>query len=124
MGSYTGDAFEIHPTIRSIHAAHRRRRRYRLRHRERRESSSFPGTPSVTGAILLPKLTQYWRIPRTRSSPTCACAQRTPDLLGIARFVPGASRDENFDVRQRYIPGQSYIFGVTAKSRGSSSPPF
>jgi hypothetical protein len=36
--------------------------------------------------------------------------------------VPGGIAYENFDVRQRYVPGQTFIFGITDKSPWQFEP--
>lgn len=62
----------------------------------------------------LPKLTQYWRVPGRDVEPNLRVrvngrrvywASKAPVLGGIAF--------ENFEVRERFIPGQSFIFGIT-----------
>lgn len=67
----------------------------------------------------LPKLTQYWRVPanqvelnlRTRvNGRRVYWKSQTP--------IPGGISFENFEVRQAYKPGQTFIFGMTPKAPG------
>ena len=62
----------------------------------------------------LSKLTQYWRVPAHDIEPDLRVrvnarrvywASEAPVLGGIAF--------ENFEVRQRYVPGQTFIFGIS-----------
>ncbi len=62
----------------------------------------------------LPKLTQYWRVPGSEVQPDLRLrvnarrvywASTAPVLDGIAF--------ENFELRQRFVPGQSFIFGLS-----------
>jgi hypothetical protein len=41
---------------------------------------------------------------------------------GSHDVVPGGIAYENFDVRQRYVPGQSFLFGVTDKGPWQFEP--
>ncbi len=70
------------------------------------------------------KLTQYWRVPARDIQPNLrVCVNgrrvywdtwnRVPDGKGIT--VPGGIAFENFEVRQRYVAGQVFIFGLTPK---------
>jgi hypothetical protein len=64
----------------------------------------------------LPKLTQYWRVPghdvepdlRVRVNARRVYWASTAPLLGGIAF-------ENFEVRERYVPGQTFVFGITPK---------
>lgn len=73
-----------------------------------------PGNDTAHWVYTLPKLTQYWRVPGRDVEPNLRVrvnarrvywASKAPVLGGIAF--------ENFEVRQRYIPGQTSIFGIT-----------
>lgn len=70
------------------------------------------------------KLTQYWRVPARDIQPNLRIYvngrrvywdtwNRVPGGKGIT--VPGGIAFENFEVRQRYMPGQVFIFGLTPK---------
>lgn len=72
------------------------------------------GNESAHWRYLLPKLTQYWRVAAHDIEPDLRVrvnarrvywASTTPVLGGIAF--------ENFEVRQRYVPGQTFIFGIS-----------
>jgi len=73
-----------------------------------------PGNESAHWIYTLPKMTQYWRVPGRDVEPDLRVrvnarrvywASKAPVLGGIAF--------ENFEVRQRYIPGQTFVFGIT-----------
>jgi hypothetical protein len=124
MGSYTGDAFTDPPN-------------YPLRDMLRtadgdaivfastneENPSSFPGTPSGHWHYPLPRLTQYWRIEAHEIQPDLRVRFNGRRVYWASHDpVPGGIAYENFDVRQRYIPGQTYIFGVTAKTPWQFTP--
>lgn len=124
MGSYTGDAFADPPN-------------YPLRDMLRTgdgdaivfattnedNPSSFPGTPSGHWHDPLPKLTQYWRIAAHDIEPDLRVRINGRRVYWASHdIVPGGIAYENFDVRQRYIPGQTFIFGVTAKTPWQFTP--
>ena len=75
-----------------------------------------PGNDTAHWVYPLPKFTQYWRVPghdvqpdlRTRVNARRVYWASTAPVLGGIAF-------ENFEVRERYIPGQSFIFGITPK---------
>ena len=73
-----------------------------------------PGNETAHWAYMLPKLTQYWRVPGRDVEPNLRVrvnarrvywASNAPVLGGIAF--------ENFEVRQRFVDGQSFIFGIS-----------
>lgn len=72
------------------------------------------GNKTAHWVYTLPKFTQYWRVPghdvqpdlRVRVNARRVYWASTAPLLGGIAF-------ENFEVRQRYVPGQSFIFGIT-----------
>lgn len=73
-----------------------------------------PGNSTNHWVYPLPKLTQYWRVPGHDVEPDMRVrvnarrvywASNAPVLGGIAF--------ENFEVRERYIPGQTFIFGIS-----------
>lgn len=77
---------------------------------------SSPGNDTAHWVYPLPKLTQYWRVPghdvqpdlRTRVNARRVYWASTAPVLGGIAF-------ENFEVRQRFVPGQSFIFGLTSQ---------
>jgi hypothetical protein len=124
MGNYTGDAFDDPPN-------------YPLRDMLRTgdgdaivfattnedNPSSFPGTPNGHWRYTLPKLTQYWRIAAHDIQPDLRVRVNGRRVYWASHdLVPGGIAYENFDVRQRYVPGQSYIFGITDKSPWQFEP--
>jgi hypothetical protein len=117
MGTYTGDAFDDPPN-------------YPLRDMLRTgdgdaivfattnedNPSSFPGTPSGHWHYPLPKLTQYWRIAAHDIEPDLRVRVNGRRVYWASHdLVPGGIAYENFDVRQRYVSGQTFIFGITAE---------
>ena len=124
MGNYTGDAFDDPPN-------------YPLRDMLRTGDgdaivfattnettpSSFPGTPSGHWHYPLPKLTQYWRIAAHEIQPDLRVRVNGRRVYWASHdVVPGGIAYENFDVRQRYVSGQTYIFGVTPKNPWQFDP--
>jgi hypothetical protein len=124
MGAYTGDAFDDPPN-------------YPLRDMLRTADgdaivfattnednpSSFPGTPSGHWHYPLPTLTQYWRIAAHEIEPDLRVRVNGRRVYWASHdIVPGGTAYENFDVRQRYIPGQTFIFGITAKTPWQFTP--
>ena len=78
-----------------------------------------PGNRTAHWPYTLPKLTQYWLVPGHDVQPDLRVrvnarrvywASHAPVLGGIAF--------ENFEVRQRYVPGQTFVYGI------SSQPPW
>jgi hypothetical protein len=75
-----------------------------------------PGNDTAHWVYPLPKFTQYWRVPghdvqpdlRTRVNARRVYWASTAPVLGGIAF-------ENFEVRERFVPGQSFIFGLTQK---------
>jgi hypothetical protein len=73
-----------------------------------------PGNDSAHWPYMLPKITQYWLVPghevqpdlRVRVNARHTYWASTAPVLGGVAF-------ENFEVRQRYVPGQTFIFGIT-----------
>jgi hypothetical protein len=124
MGAYTGDAFDDPPN-------------YPLRDMLRtgdgdaivfattneENPSSFPGTPSGHWHYPLPTLTQYWRIEAHEIQPDLRVRVNGRRVYWASHDpVPGGIAYENFDVRQRYIPGQTFVFGITPKTPPQFTP--
>jgi hypothetical protein len=81
-----------------------------------RDPGKTEGNSTAHWVYTLPKLTQYWRVPGRDVEPDLRVrvnarrdywASKTPVLGGIAF--------ENFEVRERYIPGQTFIYGITGQ---------
>jgi hypothetical protein len=123
MGSYTGEAFDDPPN-------------YPLRDMLRTGdgdaivfATSNEATPSAAAApghwhYDLPKLTQYWRIAAHEIQPDLRVRVNGRRVYWASHnVVPGGIAYENFDVRQRYLPGQTFIYGITDKSPWQFTPP-
>jgi hypothetical protein len=73
-----------------------------------------PGNESAHWPYTLPKITQYWRVPghdvqpdlRVRVNARHTYWASTAPVLGGVAF-------ENFEVRQRFVPGQVFVYGIT-----------
>ncbi|HEY3988238.1 MAG TPA: hypothetical protein VGM02_03000 [Acidobacteriaceae bacterium] len=122
MGSYTGDAFDDPPN-------------YPLRDMLRTAdgdgivfATTNENNPSSTPApghwhYPLPRLTQYWRIAAHDIEPDLRVRVNGRRVYWASHDpVPGGIAYENFDVRQRYIPGQTFIFGITPKTPSEFTP--
>jgi hypothetical protein len=84
-------------------------------------NESDPGLVEVAGApswdYRAPKLTQYWRVPAHEIQPDLRVKVNVRRKYWASRIeVPGGMAFENFEVRQRYVPGQAFIFGLTPKT--------
>jgi hypothetical protein len=73
-----------------------------------------PGNFTAHWPYLLPKLTQYWLVPGHEVQPDLRVrvnaryvywASHSPVLSGVAF--------ENFEVRQRFVPGQTFVYGIS-----------
>lgn len=70
------------------------------------------------------KLTQYWRVPAYDIEPDLRVRVNGRRVYWASHNpVPGGAAFENFEVRQRYRPGQVFIFGVTTKTPWEFDPP-
>lgn len=62
----------------------------------------------------LPKLTQYWLVPGYDVEPNLRVRVNARRVYwGSHAPVLGGIAFENFEVRERYVPGQTFIFGIT-----------
>jgi hypothetical protein len=122
MGNYTGDAFDDPPN-------------YPLPDMLRTGdgdaivfATSNEANPSSTPApghwhYPLPKLTQYWRVPAHDIQPDLRVRVNGRRVYWASHNpVPGGIAYENFDVRQRYVPGQTFIFGITPQDPWQFQP--
>ncbi len=63
------------------------------------------------------KLTQYWRVPAWHIQPDLRVKVNGRRVYWQSTDpLPGGIAFENFEVRQRYVPDQVFIFGLTPKS--------
>ncbi|HZD46215.1 MAG TPA: hypothetical protein VE109_09050, partial [Acidobacteriaceae bacterium] len=124
MGAYTGDAFDDppnYPLRDMLRTADGDAIVFATTNEE--NPSSFPGTPSGHWHYPLPTLTQYWRIAAHEIQPDLRVRVNGRRVYWASHdIVPGGIAYENFDVRQRYIPGQTFIFGITAKTPWQFTP--
>jgi hypothetical protein len=124
MGAYTGDAFDDppnYPLRDMLRTADGDAIVFATTNEE--NPSSFPGTPSGHWHYPLPTLTQYWRIEAHQIQPDLRVRVNGRRVYWASHDpVPGGIAYENFDVRQRYIPGQTFIFGITAKTPWQFTP--
>jgi hypothetical protein len=65
------------------------------------------------------KVTQYWRMPRgTWADDLHAAVNARFTYWQSRRPIPGGIAFENFELRERFRPGQQFIFGITRRSPG------
>ena len=70
------------------------------------------------------KLTQYWRVPEQDIQPNLRIRVNGRRVYWLSqRPVPGGIAFENFEVRQHYVPGQTFIYGLTPRAPGEWTPP-
>lgn len=64
------------------------------------------------------KLTQYWRVPaRDIQSDLRIKVNGRREYWGNEKItVPGGAAFENFEVRERYVPGQTFVFGLSRQN--------
>lgn len=88
------------------------------------DPASAPSTGAEHWRYRLPKkLTQYWRVPAHDIEPGLRIRVNGRRVYWASHDpVPGGAAFENFEVRQRYIPGQTFIFGVTDKDPWQFEP--
>ncbi len=85
-----------------------------------------PGNNTAHWVYTLPKITQYWRVPGRDVEPNLRVRVNARRLYWASTApVLGGVAFENFEVRERFVPGQSFIFGITRQEpweayRGSS----
>jgi hypothetical protein len=124
MGAYTGDAFDDPPNYPfndMLRTGDGDAIVFATTNEE--NPSSFPGTHKGNWHYPLPKLTQYWRIAAHEIQPDLRVRVNGRRVYWASHdVVPGGIAYENFDVRQRYVPGQTFIFGITGKSPWQFEP--
>ncbi len=73
-----------------------------------------PGNETAHWVYPLPRYTQYWRVPTGDVQPDLRVRVNARRVYWQSKApVFGGIAFENFEVRERYIPGQSFIFGLT-----------
>jgi hypothetical protein len=69
------------------------------------------------------RLTQYWRVPAVAIQPDLRVKVNGRRVYWASTTpIPGGLSFENFEVRQRYAPGQAFIFGLTPKQPWEFEP--
>jgi hypothetical protein len=72
----------------------------------------------------LERLTQYWRVPAGEIEPNLRVRVNGRRVYwGSHAALAGGIAFENFEVRQRYKPGQEFVFGAVAKEPWEIQPP-
>jgi hypothetical protein len=60
------------------------------------------------------RLTQYWRIPARHIQPDLRVKVNGRRVYWSSTTpIPGGMAFENFETRQRYVPGQAFVFGLS-----------
>lgn len=81
-----------------------------------------PGAPSWMYVSV--KLTQYWRVPAAHVQPNLRVRVNGRRVYWSSEVpIPGGISFENFEVQQRYVPGQQFVFGMTQKEPKDFQPP-
>jgi hypothetical protein len=85
--------------------------------------SSAPDTSKKFWHYPLPRITQYWKVPAHDIEPDLRVRVNGRRVYWASHDpLPNGVAFENFEVRQRYKPGQTFIFGVTAKEPSEFDP--
>jgi hypothetical protein len=72
----------------------------------------------------LPRYTQYWRVPAHDIQPDLRVRVNARQVYWASHFpVPNGVAFENFELRQRYVPGQTFVFGTTTTEPWGFNPP-
>jgi hypothetical protein len=124
-GAYTGDAFvehENYPLDEMLRTSDGDA--IALGTSDETAPSDVPVTGAEHWRYRLPKLTQYWRIPAHDIEPDLRVRVNGRRVYWASHNpLPGGAAFENFEVRQRYRPGQVFLFGVTGKAPWQFDPP-
>jgi hypothetical protein len=69
------------------------------------------------------KVTQYWRKTELEITPELACAVNGRFMYwGSTQPIPGGISFENFELREPFRSGQTFIFGITRGFPGMTLP--
>ena len=91
-------------------------------------NEASPGDAASTAAVhwhyaIGRRLTQYWRVPADDIEPNLRVRVNGRRVYWQSHdALPGGIAFENFEVRQRYRPGQVFVFGVTPKEPWEFDP--
>lgn len=81
---------------------------------DERSPAASPGNAAAHWVYPLPKYTQYWRVPGGDVQPDLRVRVNGRRVYWASDVsLPGGIAFENFEVRQRYVPGAAFIFGLT-----------
>ncbi len=73
-----------------------------------------PGNTVAHWVYTLPRYTQYWRVRGSDVQPDLRARVNARRVYWSSTTpVPGGVAFENFEVRQRYVPGATFVFGIT-----------
>jgi hypothetical protein len=73
-----------------------------------------PGGEKAHWVYPLPRYSQYWRVPASDVQPDLRVRVNARRVYWQSKIpVFGGIAFENFEVRQRYVAGQSFVFGLT-----------
>ena len=80
------------------------------------DPGTSPGNATAHWPYTLPKLTQYWRVPGFEVQPDLR-ARVNARRVYWSSYAPvlGGIAFENFETWQRFVPGQTFIFGISPK---------
>ncbi len=71
-----------------------------------------------------PRMTQYWTIPAKDEAPNLRVRVNGRHTYWQSKdTIPGGTTFENFELRQTFHPGQTFIFGVSRKEPSEWTPP-
>src|ERR1700722_15966646 len=92
-------------------------------------TSSEPDPQTTAGnntahwPYLLPRFTQYWRIPAHDLEPDLRVRVNARRVYWQSKVpVLGGIAFENFEVRERYVPGQTFVFGISQQQPRQLDP--
>jgi len=87
-------------------------------------SSVFSKTAAPHWHYQLPRLTQYWKVPAGQIEPDLRVRVNGRRVYWASHDpIPGGPAFENFESRQRYRAGQTFIFGLTTEEPWEFRPP-
>ena len=87
-------------------------------------SSVYSKTAAPHWHYQLPRLTQYWKVPASQIAPNLRVRVNGRRVYWASHDpIPGGPAFENFELRQRYGVGQSFIFGLTTEEPWQLRPP-
>lgn len=86
-------------------------------------SKTFSSTAAPHWAYHLPRLTQYWKVSAHDIEPDLRVRVNGRRVYWASHDpIPRGAAFENFELRQRFRAGQSFVFGLTLKEPWQMSP--